>query len=311
MDSPLVSIVINYLNGSEFIEEALDSVIKQDYENWEIIFIDNGSVDNVFEQLKENHNLNSKLNYYKNQETVPLAEARNQAVKRSQGSFIAFLDCDDRWGATKLSKQLKAFNDDSIGAVYTNYRLFNNSGLEEIAYKQGGMPVGNLYNKLMFNDFICFSSLMIRSSIPNKSKIYFDPCLSYVEDEDLLIRIAREWNFNFIDEVLCDYRMHENSLTSKARLEVREEEEYLLKKYEENFEDFNSAKVGHFKKILLKNRAVTLWRLKNSAQARRLMMRVAFYNIHFFAIYLAMFLSPDIVDGFRDKVRKKIPTYKV
>ena len=306
---PLVSIVINYLNGIEFIHEALDSVIKQSYENWEIIFFDNGSSDNFDLELRKYKSFASKIKYFKNGETVNLANARNQALKKTQGEFIAFLDCDDLWHKDKLLNQLNAFTEDAIGCVYTNYIHFNKNGLRNTAY-QKKMPSGDLYKELMFNDFICFSSLMIRREVFMETQIYFDPVLNFVEDEDFLIRISRDWQFGYIHSVLTDYRMHGNSLTANARLEFRDEEDYLLEIYSKEFDDFGDEESSFYYNILQKNRAVTLWRLGESKNARRIMYLLAFNNLRFFVIYIAMYFNHQHINKLRSFFSNDLSSYE-
>ena len=277
---PLVSVVINYLNGIEFVHEAIESVINQTYDNWEIVLYDNASQDNLEEELKRYNSLYD-IKYFKNDKTVNLASARNKAVEKTIGEYITFLDCDDLWHEEKLFKQLESFSHENIGCVYTNFSQFNQKGLRNIAFSQK-MPSGNLYKTIMFNDFLCFSSLMIRRKVFDLTNVHFDPVLNYVEDEDFLIRLSREWEFGYVDEVLTEYRMHENSLTAKAKLEFRDEEDYLLERYSTEFDDFNEEKVNYYFNILQKNRAVTLWRMGQGREARKIMPIFASKKFRFF-----------------------------
>ena len=102
---PLVSIIINCFNGEEYLREALESVISQTYKNWEIIFWDNQSTDKSAEIFKSYQD--SRLKYYlASSHTKILYEARNYALKKATGDFIAFLDADDYWLPDKLEKQI-------------------------------------------------------------------------------------------------------------------------------------------------------------------------------------------------------------
>ena len=115
----LVSIIINCFNGEEYLREALESVISQTYKNWEIIFWDNQSTDTsakIFKNYQDN-----RLKYYlASSHTKILYEARNYALKKATGDFIAFLDADDYWLPDKLEKQMPLFNDPKVGLVYGN-----------------------------------------------------------------------------------------------------------------------------------------------------------------------------------------------
>ena len=116
---PLVSIIMNCYNGEKYLEESLKSVINQSYQNWELIFWDNLSSDNSKKIL---NNFNEKrFKYFLSDKHSILYHARNQALKKTNGDFIAFLDTDDLWLKDKLFKQIKLFSDESIGLVYSNY----------------------------------------------------------------------------------------------------------------------------------------------------------------------------------------------
>ena len=95
-----VSIIMNCYNGEQFLAEAVQSVINQTYNNWELIFWDNASNDNSQNIIK---NFNDKrIKYFFSKVNEPLGKARNNALKKTQGQFIAFLDCDDLWMPSKL-----------------------------------------------------------------------------------------------------------------------------------------------------------------------------------------------------------------
>ena len=121
-----VSVIMNCLNCSKYLREAIDSVYAQTYKNWEIIFWDNASTDNSAEIAKS---YDEKLRYFRGEKTVPLYAARNLALKQAKGKYIAFLDCDDYWLPQKLERQVEIFESDkNIGLVYSNVEILERSG---------------------------------------------------------------------------------------------------------------------------------------------------------------------------------------
>ena len=99
----LVSVIINTHNGAKFLEKSIKSVINQDYANFEIIIWDNASQDNTKEVIS---NFSDKrLKYYYSSKFLKLYEARNEALKMAQGSFITFLDVDDEITQKSLSAE--------------------------------------------------------------------------------------------------------------------------------------------------------------------------------------------------------------
>ena len=103
----LVSIILNCYNGEKYLQQALNSIEKQSYKNWELIF---GTIDlqiivkNIFKSFK-----NKKFKYYFSKKHTSLYKARNLALKKSRGQFISFIDADDLWEKNKLRDQVKLF----------------------------------------------------------------------------------------------------------------------------------------------------------------------------------------------------------
>ena len=99
MENPLVSVIMNCHNGERFLREAIDSVYAQTYSNWEIIFWDNVSTDDSSSIAQSYDN---RLRYYLSEGFTSLGMARELAVQKSNGEYVAFLDCDDLWLPEKL-----------------------------------------------------------------------------------------------------------------------------------------------------------------------------------------------------------------
>ncbi len=119
---PLISIIMNCKNGERYLEESLESIINQSYQNWELIFVDNASNDNskkIFFNLNDHR---FKYFYLKNE--VNLGTARQEALKNCSGDFISFLDTDDIWFNEKLEKQIHYFKNPKIGMVISNTIFF-------------------------------------------------------------------------------------------------------------------------------------------------------------------------------------------
>ena len=117
-NTPLVSVMMNCYNGELYLREAIDSVYAQTYENWEIILFDNASTDNSAAIATS---YDSRLKYFRNDRTVNLGSARNMALEKCKGEYVAILDCDDVWFIQKLEKQMDLFKDDpKIAVVYSN-----------------------------------------------------------------------------------------------------------------------------------------------------------------------------------------------
>jgi glycosyltransferase involved in cell wall biosynthesis len=114
---------MNCFNGEQYLREAIDSVIAQTYQNWELIFWDNQSIDNSAEIFKTYND--KRLRYFYASNHTLLYEARNNAIQYASGQFFAFLDVDDWWDHLKLEKQIPLFENPKVGIVYGNYWFEN------------------------------------------------------------------------------------------------------------------------------------------------------------------------------------------
>ena len=120
---PLISIIMNCLNGEKYLKQALDSIFEQTDDNWEIVFWDNASTDKSV-AIAESYG--KRVRCFKNQATCSLGKARNLALQETRGDFIAFLDCDDIWLPHKLEKQMVLFErDPEVALVFSDMIVFD------------------------------------------------------------------------------------------------------------------------------------------------------------------------------------------
>src|SRR3989304_3254714 len=107
---PLISVVIIFLNAEKFIKEAIESVFTQTYDNWELLLVDDGSTDKSTQVAKSYANQHrGKVHYLEHDGHINrgMSASRNLGIRKSKGTYIAFLDADDVWFPNKLEEQLK------------------------------------------------------------------------------------------------------------------------------------------------------------------------------------------------------------
>ena len=216
-NEPLVSVIMNCYNGEEYLCDAIDSVINQTYKNWEIIFWDNQSTDRSAKIFKGYND--KRLKYYLAPSHANiLYEARNYALKKVNGDFIAFLDVDDWWVENKLEKQIPLFDDDEIGLLYGNFWLFYQRTKKKKIFKRK-LPSGMIVNNLL-NDYVIGSATyVIRKNFLDKGKYYFNENFHIIGDFDLNVRFASQFQINCLQEPVAFARRHANneSLLNKNR----------------------------------------------------------------------------------------------
>lgn len=212
---PLVSVIMNCHNGGKFLEQSVNSIISQTYKNWELIFWDNLSTDNskkVFQSFND-----KRFKYYLANKHTVLYEARNLAIKKTQGEFIAFLDTDDVWFKDKLDLQINLFSKKNIGLVYTNYINYNKKNFfikKKLASKKP-LPFGNITKKLIEEYSVGMLTVMIKKKLLDNHQDIFDVKFDMLADMDFILRFSKKTEFGSIQKPLAIYRQHENQLQNK------------------------------------------------------------------------------------------------
>ena len=129
ISTPLVSIIMPAHNSGRFIGIAIDSVLAQTYQNWELIVVNDKSTDNTCEIVKRYVQCDKRISLYNSDYHNGMPSApRNTGIKLAKGRFIAFLDSDDIWSRTKLEEQLPLFNNEKVVIVYSNYEKIDENG---------------------------------------------------------------------------------------------------------------------------------------------------------------------------------------
>lgn len=217
---PLVSVICLCHNQGKYVADAIQSVWDQDYENVELIVIDDGSSDDSKEAIQK------KLEGTKNQfidlkENIGNCKAFNHGLKEAKGDFIIDLAADDMLYSNRISAGLKAFSKKGVGVNFCDVMLTDEHGVNiRTHYKRNkngdlieSIPFGNVYTVLISTYYISPPSMMIRKEVLNELGGY-DEDLSY-EDFDFWIRSSRNWHYSFTDQVLVKKRVVTNSLSSK------------------------------------------------------------------------------------------------
>ncbi len=223
-ENPLVSIMMNCYNGEKYLQEALESVFAQTYQNWELIFWDNQSTDQsakIFQSYDD-----KRLKYFYAPNHTFLYEARNNAIKKVSGEFFAFLDVDDWWAPEKLEKQIPLFRDPEVGLVYGNYWYENErKGIRKTLYKKQ-LPSGRILNELLKHYVVGLLTIVIRREAFESLDYPFDPRYHIIGDFDMVVRMAVAWKLVCVQLPIASYRFHganeSNQLKERSLCEMKE-----------------------------------------------------------------------------------------
>lgn len=308
MREPLVSVIMNCYNGEKYLRGAIESVLAQSYTNFEVVFWDNISNDST-RSIVESYR-DKRIKYFLAENHVPLGEARNLAIQKAQGEFIAFLDVDDVWFPEKLRKQVQYFDDPSIGLVYCNIKYIDSNGhaVEPSKTESEGNYSKITFIDLMKNYDITMSSAMISRRALNSANGLFDNLLIYAEEYDLFMRICTQFDAVRINNTLASYRIHEKQETLKLFERSVFENEYILSKLlltnKELFDkdpellDFKYKKTAweKFLNEILKGQ---------TKMARKRLRPFLFQDLKYFAFYFLSFFGPNLVKSIWKQYRLK------
>jgi teichuronic acid biosynthesis glycosyltransferase TuaG len=124
----LVSIVVPVYNSQEYLEDTIKTVEDQTYKNWELILVDDCSIDNSVDIIEKHMKQGNKISLIKLKENSGAAIARNAGMKAAEGKYIAFLDADDLWKPNKLEVQLEFMKNGNYVFTYTGYEFADKFG---------------------------------------------------------------------------------------------------------------------------------------------------------------------------------------
>lgn len=209
MNNPVVSILIPTYNRAVLLTKAIQSVLSQTYSEFELIIVDDASIDTTAAIVENFHD--PRIHYLRLNKNGGVSAARNAGLKICRGDYIAFLDSDDVWVPEKLEKQLQLFHNssDQVGVIYSTINVINGDNIYQ--KKNQGFITGSIYENLLYQNFVGTPSSVIVKKSCFASGIFFDPLLRCCEDWDVWLQIARDWQFACITEPLIIYRDHEDN----------------------------------------------------------------------------------------------------
>ena len=205
----MVSIVMPAYNAAKTLEESIKSVLTQEYQNWELLVVDDGSVDATANIMKRFAKTDSRVKRIHLEKNVGISEARNVAIRNAKGRYLAFLDSDDLWKPKKLSKQLEFMTRECHAFTFTSYELMNKDGklLNKIIRAKKQVD----YDMLLTNNSIgCLTVVIDREYIP---PVIMPPIRH--EDYAAWLNILKSGIKAYgLNEVLSIYRISDNSISA-------------------------------------------------------------------------------------------------
>jgi glycosyltransferase involved in cell wall biosynthesis len=209
----LVSVIIPCYNQARFLSEAIESVLSQSYPHFEVVVIDDGSTDNTSEVASRYPGVRCIR-----QENQGLAGARNAGIRHSNGSYLVFLDADDRLLPGALAVGLKSLKEHPECAfVSGRWKTIAADGSPLSTPSQPRVEKDH-YGALLRTCYISTPAAVMYQRIMLEYARGFDTSVSASADYDLYLRVAREYPVHHHGEVVAEYRQHGANMTRNAAL---------------------------------------------------------------------------------------------
>lgn len=284
-----ISIVLTCYNGARWIDKAIESVLAQTRQDFELIIVDDGSKDDS--KLKINSYLSDARIRYTYQENSGFSAAINRGLRESRGEFIGFIGQDDMWMPKKLQYQIEYLkNHEHVGVVYSNYISVNSE--EQITgvvrAKAPSSSRRETVKSLFLSNFIGFETALARRECFDRVG-FFDEHLVGFSDYDFWLRIAGQFDIGLLDKVLVKKRMHKHQLSIASRMSVIQDEFLVARKALGNYPylgELCARKYGSLFYLL----GVTYLQQGNVTLARRCLLkafRLQPFKLKALLIYLA------------------------
>lgn len=224
----IISVIIPVYNGEKTIQETIVSVLKQTFFEWELIIINDGSIDSTLEIVSSIKDSRIKIFSYHN---AGLATSRNRGIANASGEFISFLDADDIWTPDKLELQLKALQENPLAAVAYSWTDLIDESSRFLRPSSHITANGDVYARLLLINFLENGSnpLIRKQALTEVGG--FDESLSAAEDWDMWLRLAACYHFVAVPSAQILYRVSTNSMSASIYRQTVEQIKVLEKAF--------------------------------------------------------------------------------
>jgi len=247
---PTISINIATYNRGRFITEAIESVLAQTFNDWELIIIDDASTDNTAEIVRP-YLADPRIKYLKNETNQNISLTRNRGLKESQGKYIAILDSDDLWcDQEKLTKQYDFLekNPDHC-LVGTGIIVVDEQGQEKSRYLNPETDK-EIRNKILAKNTFAQSSVLYRKEAVLEVGSY-NPNLNGIEDYDLWLKLGTKYKLANLPSYSLKYRIHGGNISLTDRWRLMKINLELIKKHHDDYPNFTLAILRRYSRLFL------------------------------------------------------------
>lgn len=248
---PLVSILINCYNSANYISRAINSVINQTYNNWELIIWDDGSTDNTVNIIKNFKD--DRIRLFLQEKNLGLCKSRLNAIEKINGSLVSILDADDYFESEKILKQINVFKNKKEVALCTTWTKFYDENLSIKKIFKSDLNNNDLKKKLLFHNIIPHSSIMYKKEAAIEVG-WYSKNYEYSQDYDLTLKLIQKNDIHLIKEHLTNIIQPKDNMSNSPYFKkIRIEENLKLLKNNLKFFEISSKDYDLLQNIIQAN----------------------------------------------------------
>jgi len=221
---PKVTVLMPIYNAGKFLREAVDSILKQSFSDFEFLIIDDGSTDGSQSIIRSYDD--SRIRFVQNERNLGVARTLNKGFTLAQGQYVARMDADDISLPYRLEKQVHFMEENpEVGVSGTWIRLFGDQP-RVVGRCPVGAPVVKSY--LLFDNPMFHPSVILGRAMIEKHGLRYDPLFKRTEDFELWSRASEFFAMDNLPEVLLHFRVHGSSVTSTTQDVMTQQTEKIL-----------------------------------------------------------------------------------
>ncbi len=210
---PDISVIMSVYNGETYLEEAIESVIKQTFKNWELIIINDCSTDSTSEILAGFSSRDERIKVHTNEVNLKLPKSLNKAISLCSGRYIARMDADDICLKDRFEKQYRFMEENSDVALSSCRFLTVKNGVYAPGGAGGRCDFEAMKAMLLVANPILHPGVIARAEV--MKRFNYDTTLTCTEDLELWTRMAMQnQKIQILPEYLLIYRLHDKQITS-------------------------------------------------------------------------------------------------
>ena len=208
MKNPKVSVIMPAYNSEKYVGEAIESILKQTFADFELIVLNDGSTDKTPDIIKKYAQKDKRIKFIDNSKNQGFIKSLNQCLDVATGEYIAKMDSDDISLPNRLEKQVKYLDEHpDVGLVGGSYQVFGQ--------REATITFPKVIKFLDLQRWCCTSMFMLRKSIIDQNNLRFRLEYLHAEDYDFYCRFIRYAAIHNIEDVLCLYRWHGENVSNK------------------------------------------------------------------------------------------------